>query len=57
MSVQKKHHRKKSLKDVASSSVRDYGNDPFVLKKARESKMTLEKHGFPKALEKRWPKA
>jgi hypothetical protein len=57
MPAQKKHHRKEYPKDVVSSSVRDYANDPFVLKKVRESKMTLEKYGFPDALEKRWPKA
>lgn len=56
MSAQKKHHQEKNTKAVVSSTVRDYGNDPFVVKKAIQSKMTLEKYGFPEALEKRWPK-
>ena len=33
-----------------SDKVRDYGNDPFFVKKANESKKFLEKHGFPKEL-------
>jgi len=30
--------------------VKDYGNDPYFVKKAKESKIFLEKHGFPKGL-------
>lgn len=33
-----------------SNKVKDYGNDPFFVKKARESKEFLQKHGFPKEL-------
>lgn len=33
-----------------SDQVKNYGNEPFVLKKVRESKTFLEKHGFPKEL-------
>lgn len=42
--------RKNNAKSIISKEVKDYGNDPFVLKKARESKEFLEKHGFPKEL-------
>jgi hypothetical protein len=33
-----------------SDNVKDYGNDPFFVKKAKESKVFLEKNGFPKEL-------
>jgi predicted RND superfamily exporter protein len=33
-----------------SNKVKDYGNDPFFVKKAKESKEFLQKHGFPKEL-------
>lgn len=32
--------------------VRDYGNDPYFVKKANKSKAFLEKHGFPSDLNK-----
>ena len=32
---------------VVSEKVKDYGNDPFFVKKAKRSKTFLEKHGFP----------
>ena len=35
---------------VVSDKVKDYGNDPFFVKKAKDSKVFLEKHGFPKDL-------
>ena len=35
---------------LVSNKVKDYGNDPFFVKKAKESKTFLEKHGFPKEL-------
>jgi hypothetical protein len=34
-------------KAIISNEVRDYGSDPFFIKKAKESKEFLEKHGFP----------
>ncbi len=37
-------------KAKVSNKVKDYGNDPFFVKKARESKEFLQKHGFPKEL-------
>ncbi|MFT4152407.1 hypothetical protein [Parafilimonas sp.] len=33
-----------------SDKVGDYGNDPFFVKKADDSKKFLEKHGFPEEL-------
>ncbi len=37
-------------KSKVSNKVKDYGNDPYFIKKAKESKEFLEKHGFPKEL-------
>ena len=37
-------------KAKVSDKVKDYGNDPFFVKKAKESKEFLQKHGFPKEL-------
>lgn len=42
--------RKKTTKTKVSKKVKDYGSDPFFVKKAKESKEFLEKHGFPKEL-------
>ena len=33
-----------------NAKVKDYGDDPYFVKKAEESKAFLEKHGFPKEL-------
>jgi hypothetical protein len=33
-----------------SSQVRNYGNEPFFVKKAKDSKVFLKKHGFPREL-------
>ena len=49
MSVAVKRTKTKSLV-IVSKKVKDYGNDPFFVKKAKESKTFLEKHGFPKEL-------
>ncbi|MBS1542396.1 MAG: hypothetical protein JST14_02075 [Bacteroidetes bacterium] len=35
---------------VVSGKVKDYGNDPFFVKKAKRSKTFLEKHGFPEQI-------
>jgi hypothetical protein len=43
-------HAKKKGKSVVSRKVRDYGNEPFFIKKADESQAFLEKHGFPEEL-------
>ena len=48
--LKKKQAKKKVAKSKSASKVNDYGNDPFFLKKAEESKAFLEKHGFPKDL-------
>lgn len=48
-----KNNLSETPKVIISSSVRDYGNDPYFIKKADESKIFLEKHGFPKGLPKR----
>jgi len=37
-------------KGKISKDVKSYGNDPYFQKKAKESKVFLEKHGFPKEL-------
>lgn len=37
-------------KTIVSNKVKNYGNDPFFLKKAKDSKRFLEKHGFPQEL-------
>lgn len=35
---------------LQASKMMDYGNDPFFVKKANDSKKFLDKHGFPKEL-------
>lgn len=35
-------------KTVISDQVKDKGSDPFVVKKALQSKIFLDKNGFPK---------
>ncbi len=42
--------QKPKINAIISSDVKDYGNDPFFIKKANESKAFLEKHGFPEEL-------
>ena len=44
----KRKAAKKPSKKSVSAKVNDYGTDPFFVKKANESKVFLEKHGFPK---------
>ncbi len=53
MTTKNEHLVKNKSKAIVSSKVRDYGNDPFFVKKANDSKIFLEKHGFPKAFQKR----
>jgi hypothetical protein len=48
--LKKKQIKKKVAKSKSARKVNDYGNDPFFVKKAEESKAFLEKHGFPKDL-------
>jgi hypothetical protein len=54
MTTKKNEHMPKvKSKVIVNSKVKDYGNDPFFVKKANDSKSFLEKHGFPKAFQKR----
>jgi hypothetical protein len=48
----KKNQKKVAINAIISSDVKDYGNDPYFIKKANESKDFLEKHGFPEELMK-----
>lgn len=57
MTNENKHQQKGSSKAVINSTVRDYGNEAFFVKKANDSKQSLEKHGFPKAFQKRSSRA
>jgi len=45
--VQDKKMKKKTAKSKGSRKVKDYGNDPFFVKKTEESKVFLERNGFP----------
>lgn len=47
-----KSKTRKQKRAVISNKVRDYGNDPFVIKKADASQKFLEKHGFPDVVKK-----
>ena len=48
-----KNNQKIKINAIISNDVKDYGNDPFFIKKANESKAFLEKHGFPEELMKK----
>jgi hypothetical protein len=48
--VKKKQAKRKSAKAKGGAKIKDYGNDPFFVKKGAESKVFLEKNGFPKDL-------
>ena len=48
--VKKGKNSKKTTKAIISKKVPDYGNDPFFIRKAQESQVFLEKHGFPAEL-------
>jgi hypothetical protein len=50
MATQIKTKRSTKPKSSTNRKVKDFGNDPFFLKKAKESKTFLEKNGFPKEL-------
>lgn len=52
MTDENKHSQKSSSRAVVNSTVRDYGNAQFFVKKANESKQFLQKNGFPKAFQK-----
>jgi hypothetical protein len=48
--INMKQNKSKPSKINRAKKVKDYGNDPFFVKKAEESRTFLEKHGFPKEL-------
>jgi hypothetical protein len=49
LSGSKKNKKKTAtVKGVVSSDVKDYGKDPFFIKKAEASKKVIEKYGLPK---------
>jgi hypothetical protein len=43
-------NKKNPDKRIGSDEVKDYSNDPAFIKMANESKVFLEKHGFPEEL-------
>lgn len=43
---------RKLPKAIVSKEVKDYGNDPFFVKKANQSQKFLEKQGFPELQKK-----
>jgi hypothetical protein len=45
-----KNIENKNATDNVFHSIRDYGNDPYFVKKANKSKVFLEKNGFPKEI-------
>lgn len=45
-----KQPAKKITKTPINKDLKSYENDPFVIKKNKESKAFLEKHGFPEEL-------
>jgi len=53
-SKNKKQKSPKTGKTTISKSVKDYGTDPFFVKKADQSQKFLGKHGFPDLQNKKW---
>jgi hypothetical protein len=50
MKTGSKNKDAKKTEPIISNKVKDYGNDPFFVKKSKASKAFLEQHGFPKEL-------
>ncbi len=48
--AKKKRSKRKPTSVKSAQKVRDYGNDPFFVKKAEDAAAFLEKHGFPEVL-------
>ena len=46
-----KGNKKSPIK--SKPSVKDYGSDPFFVEKANQSRLFLQKHGFPKEIVKK----
>jgi hypothetical protein len=53
MQVKIKKIVKSKIKINPHSKGKDFGNDPFFVKKAKESKAFLEKSGFPESAPKK----
>jgi hypothetical protein len=53
MTGEDKHQQKRHSNAIVNSEVKDYGSEPFFVKKANDSKRFLEKHGFPKAFRRK----
>jgi hypothetical protein len=50
-----KNNRDKKIKEIKGkqtivTTLKDYSNDPFIVKKIESSKKVFEKYGFPKEL-------
>ena len=46
----KKQGTKNSISFTISNDVKDYGNDPFFIKKNKKAKSFIQKNGFPSEL-------
>ena len=46
----KKSEKKTVRKPGQGAAVKDYGKEPYFIKKAEASKVTIRKYGLPKAL-------
>ncbi len=46
--AKKENYGKKEAGVVINPLVKDYGNDPFFVKKADKAKETIDKYGLPK---------
>ncbi|NOS92149.1 MAG: hypothetical protein HOP30_09520 [Cyclobacteriaceae bacterium] len=53
MATQIKTKKAAKSKALSNTKGKDYGNAPFFVKKAKESKAFLEKNGFPEAILKK----
>ena len=49
-SADMKQETKKATKVTINKELKSYENDPFVIKKNKESRAFLEKNGFPEEL-------
>jgi hypothetical protein len=56
MSAESKKVKEVIANAKVTDAVKDYSNHPFFLKKAEESKVFLEKNGFPEEVLKRYLK-
>jgi hypothetical protein len=47
---EKKTKEVKPYRGTIDPSMKDYSKDPFFIRKAEQSRKTMEKYGFPKEL-------